>query len=148
MYNIIRSHPGCNRTGEPPVIVSILILLLKDVHVDLKRFYAVQDYGWNLGINMFDFHSSKVWWYKHLLVAENRQFSKLAVFSPDMIFNGQNWVLRPKLCISSKFELKRTNFQIDMEVLKKNQFSENFRSTIHLDINSTIDLSINADFIP
>ena len=32
---------------------------------------------------------------------------------------SQNWVLRPKFSTPSKFELKGTNFKIDMDVLKK-----------------------------
>ena len=45
MYNIIRSHPGCNRTAEPPVIVRFSTLLPKK-ELFFRRYLPKDSYGY------------------------------------------------------------------------------------------------------
>ena len=56
---------------------------------------------------------------KQLLVAENRYFPKMSDFLPGMSLEAKNEFYTLKLVPPSKYQLIRSSFQIDVEVLNQ-----------------------------
>ena len=78
---------------------------LKDLHIDLKRFKGIWINDKSEFFGVLDFYFK--WW------SGVQRWEKVAIKS-----RGEKWFLHSKICTQSKFQLIRSNFQIDVEVLK------------------------------